>query len=95
MDKWPKSDKQGLGDQFVRAMDSVSANISEGYVRIHVKERLYFFSIATGSLEETIRHLRRARERNLVTQLESFTLFELIIKLSKGLDRLAKTQKPN
>ena len=92
MNTWSSADKNGLGDQFVRAMDSVSVNIAEGYARIHVKERLHFFSIAQGSLEETLRHLRRARDRDLETRLETFTLFELLVKLSKALDRLARTQ---
>jgi four helix bundle protein len=91
---WPSGHKAGLGDQITRAMDSISANIAEGYARVHVKERLHFFSIAQGSLEETLRHLRRARDRNLVTKLEAYTLFDLLVKLSKGLDRLGKTQTP-
>lgn len=49
---WPPSEKENLGDQLVRAADSIGANISEGYVRIHIKERLHFFSLAQGSVEE-------------------------------------------
>lgn len=59
VEKWPSIDKENLGDQITRSMDSISANLSEGYVRMHAKERLYFFSMARGSLEETLRHLRR------------------------------------
>jgi hypothetical protein len=61
---------------------------------MHVKERLHFFSIARGSLEESIRHLRRAKERNLVTALEVFTLYELMIKLSKAPEHFVETQTP-
>ncbi len=89
---WPSNERNNLGDQLARATDSIGANISEGYIRIHVKERLHFFSIAQGSLEESLFHLRAARERGLVTRLEAFTLSELFIKLSKGLEKLGKSQ---
>jgi four helix bundle protein len=94
VETWSRTNRFGLGDQFVRAIDSVSANIAEGYARMHVKERLHFFSIARGSLEESIRHLRRAKERNLVSALEAFTLYELMIKLSKSLEHFVETQTP-
>jgi len=89
---WPRTERENLGDQLVRATDSIGANISEGYVRIHIKERLNFFSIAQGSLEESLFHLRLARDRGLVTRLEAFTLSELLIKLSKALEELGKSQ---
>jgi four helix bundle protein len=82
---WPKAEKDRLGDQLVRAVDSIGANISEGYVRIHVKERLHFYSIAQGSLEESLFHIRRAHDRELFTRLEAFTASELLLKLSRAL----------
>jgi four helix bundle protein len=91
--EWPLTDKRTLGDQLVRAVDSISANIAEGYVRMHSKERLHFYSIARGSLEESIRHLRRARERALISRLEAYTLTGLLLKLSKGLDQLSGTKE--
>jgi len=82
---WPASEKDRLGDQLIRAIDSVGANISEGYVRIHVKERLHFYSMAQGSLEETLFHLRRARDQSLITRLEAFTVSELLLKLNRAI----------
>jgi len=89
---WPPYERKSLGDQLLRAVDSVGANISEGYVRVHVKERLHFFSLAQGSLEEALFHLRRARDRDLMTRLEAFTVSGLLIRLSKGLERLGEKQ---
>src|SRR5882762_6034629 len=89
---WPHYERETLGDQLLRAIDSIGANISEGYIRVHVKERLHFFSMAQGSLEESLFHLRRARDRGLITRLEAFTLSGLLIKLSKGLERLGQKQ---
>lgn len=92
VDAWPSHERAGLGDQVQRAIDSVGANITEGYVRVHVRERLNFFSMAQGSLEETLYHLRKARDRNLITRLEAFTLSGLTIRLSKGLQKLGDVQ---
>jgi four helix bundle protein len=89
---WPQYERERLGDQLFRAVDSIGANISEGHVRVHVKERLHFFSIAQGSLEEALFHLRRARDRGLVTRLEAFTVSGLLIRLSKGLEHLSEKQ---
>ena len=93
IDRWPGPAKKRLGDQLSRSVDSIGANISEGYVRIHVKERLHFFSIAKGSLEETVFHLRIARERGLIERLEAYTVSELLFKLSKAIDNLVEAQK--
>jgi four helix bundle protein len=40
--------KKIIGDQFIRAVDSVGANIAEGYARYHYldKVRFYYFSRA-------------------------------------------------
>src|SRR5579864_5657945 len=68
---WPLAEKAALGDQLVRSTDSIGENICEGYVRMHSKERIYFLSIAQGSLEEALFQLRRARERRLIPEWEA------------------------
>ena len=89
---WPANDRDRLGDQLLRSIDSIGVNIAEGYARFHVRERLHFYSIAQGSIEESIRHITRARHRGLLSPLESFTFFELLVKLSKSLDRFGDKQ---
>jgi len=49
----PKQFQYSAGDQFIRASDSVAANISEGYGRFSYKERLHYTRIARGSLYES------------------------------------------
>jgi four helix bundle protein len=89
---WPVSQKASLGDQWVRSTDSIGENISEGYARMHVKERLHFLSIANGSLEEALFQLRRARERQLLPEFEAKVLSGLFIRLSKGIWAFAAQQ---
>jgi len=92
IDAWPAQERADLGDQLRRSIDSVGANITEGYARAHVRERLNFFSMAQGSLEEVLYHVRKARGRNLFTRLEAYTLSGLLIRLSRGLQNLGYAQ---
>ncbi|MFH1427454.1 MAG: four helix bundle protein [Patescibacteria group bacterium] len=49
-------DKKIMGDQFIRATDSVGANITEGYFRYHYLERIRFYYISRASLAESCDH---------------------------------------
>ncbi len=51
--KWGYFSKGTVGKQLVKASDSVSANISEGFGRFHFKETRQFSYFARGSLYET------------------------------------------
>ncbi len=48
--------KKIVGDQFVRAVNSVGANIAEGYGRFHFKDKARFYYIARASMNEAIIH---------------------------------------
>jgi four helix bundle protein len=67
-EKWPVFAKRTVGGQFVRAADSIGANVAEGYGRYHYKENMNFCFYARGSLEETKCWLRRALKRKLVSE---------------------------
>ena len=64
----PDYEKYDLASQMRRASKSISANIAEGYGRFHYLEKLRFFSIARGSLEETWNHMITA---NLLGYIEN------------------------
>jgi four helix bundle protein len=65
---WSYFEKDTIGKQLVRAADSVSANISEGYGRYHFNDSKNFLYYARGSLYETNTWLKKARTRNLISQ---------------------------
>ena len=68
VESWRYFDKDTIGKQLVRSMDSVSANLSEGLGRFHYKEQKNFTYYARGSLFETRTWLSKASKRNLIEQ---------------------------
>ena len=63
---WDYFNKKSLGDQFVRAADSIALNIAEGYGRYHFKENKQFCWYARGSLFETKCVNQKAINRGLI-----------------------------
>ncbi|MDZ7795629.1 MAG: four helix bundle protein [Candidatus Marinimicrobia bacterium] len=51
-DRFPKKEMFSLTSQFRRAAISIAANICEGYKRKSKKDKLRFYNISQGSLEE-------------------------------------------
>jgi len=51
-EKIPKTETYGLVSQFRRAAVSIPANISEGYAKYGLKDKVRFYNIAQGSIEE-------------------------------------------
>ena len=49
---FPEDEKFALVPQFQRAAVSIAANIAEGYRKLSKADKLHFFNIAQGSLEE-------------------------------------------
>ena len=68
--KWDYFAKNTIGGQLVRAIDSIGANITEGYARYHLKEGLHFYYYARASLEETEYWQKRALDRKLIEDQE-------------------------
>ncbi len=89
--KWDYFAKDTLGKQLVKAADSISANIAEGYGRYHYKENKNFCYFARGSLEETKAWLRKSIRRNLIDQSKHEELFNIIKKLPMLLNSYIKS----
>ena len=68
VDGWSWFNKQALGLQWIRAADSIAANISEGYGRYSFKENARFCYYARGSLRESETWLTKVAERNLISE---------------------------
>lgn len=46
---WNQFERDTVGNQLVRAADSIGANTAEGYGRFHFAERIHFLYYARGS----------------------------------------------
>jgi four helix bundle protein len=66
---WPSFDLWTVGQQLVRAGDSVGANIAEGAGRWHGPDKRRLYIIARGSLYEVEHWLLRANARGLTNDL--------------------------
>ncbi len=64
--QWDHFQKDTLGKQLVRAVDSISANLSEAYGRYTFPDRKRFLYYARGSLCESINWINKAIARNLI-----------------------------
>ncbi len=79
--QWEPFTKATIGNQLVRAADSIGANIAEGCGRGSYQDNRRFIKIARGSLNETQHWLRRAFKRNLLTSQEIQELRKLVENL--------------
>ena len=91
---WDYFEKDTVGKQLVRAADSVSANLSEGFGRYHYKENINFSYYSRGSLYETKTWITKAHSRKLITdgEFEGFNiqLDSIGIKLNNYIKTIGK-----
>ena len=80
------------GDQMLQAIDSVGANIVEGYARYHFLERIRFYYISRASLSEGMDHwIDIGFERGIVAKEEHLTMFSIAKNLQIKLNGQIKT----
>lgn len=82
--------KHTIGEQFIRAIDSISANIAEGFGRFHRKDKIKFYYNARGSIYESLDWLEKCKHRKLVTEKQYQEIFEILIELPKEVNSLIK-----
>ena len=84
--KWEWFAKKTVGAQYVEAADSISANIAEGYGRYSFKENRQFCFYSRGSLLETKNWTTKAKNRNLITEIEYNELMDKLLSAHKMLN---------
>jgi four helix bundle protein len=88
---WDFFTKDTVGKQFVRAVDSIAANIAEGYGRHHYKENIHFCQYARGSVEETQTWIEKSANRGLIEKATARQLYREPNTLKKRLNAYIKT----
>ena len=92
---WESFAKNTVGQQLVRAADSIGANIAEGKGRRDYKDNKRFVRVAWGSLNETQHFLRRAYKRKLIRDEQVQKLKPLIAELAPSLNAYHQSITPN
>jgi four helix bundle protein len=88
---WDYFAKDTVGKQFVKATDSIAANIAEGYGRHHYKENMQFCHYARGSAEEAQTWIEKSASRGLVEKEAARQLYRDLDTLKKRLNAYIKT----
>ena len=95
--KWKSFEKDTVGKQLVKAVDSIGSNIAEGSGRGSYVDNKRFVKIARGSLFETKNWLNKAFRRELINETDNNKLLkiveELIPRLSAFINYLKKKCK--
>ncbi len=79
-----------IGNQFVRSIDSISANIAEGFGRYNKKEKIHFYRYSQGSIIESKDWNAKARARSLLKDEEDQYICDKLTKLPKEVNTLIK-----
>src|SRR6516164_1212988 len=88
---WDRFARETVGNQIVRAADSIGANIAEGTGRGSFQDNRRFVRTARASLYETRHWLRRAFTRGLLTSDQIKRTRPLIDNLSPMLNAYLKS----
>ncbi|WP_047444813.1 four helix bundle protein [Alistipes sp. ZOR0009] len=89
-ESFPKREDFCLTNQFRRAAISIAANIAEGYKKKGKLDKLRFFNMSQGSLEECRYYLILSKDLNYITEDEKGRLLELLNDSSRLLNSYCK-----
>jgi four helix bundle protein len=88
--KWESFAKRTVGQQFVEAVDSIPANIAEGFGRFFKKDKIKFYFYSIGSVKECFDWNEKSKVRNLLTKDEYEHIYQELQKLPEAINRLIK-----
>ena len=92
--KWDYFAKDTIGKQLVRAVDSIPANLSEGYGRYHYKESKNFGYYSRGSLFETKTWIEKAHNRGLTNDTDFIEIIKSVdiigVKLNNYINSIGR-----
>lgn len=92
---WNYFYRDTIGKQFVRAIDSISANIAEWFGRYNKSDKIRFYRISFGSLYESLDWNQKAYQRKLLTEEQYLFIFNELKKLPLAINTLIKITKSN
>jgi len=87
--------KKIWGDQRIRSVDSVGANVAEGYGRYHYLDKIKFYYNARGSLLEAKHWLDLGFERKIINQEQYLKMINCYKNITLGLNGLINSNYQN
>ena len=93
--KWDWLKKKILGAQWIESIDSIAANIAEGFGRYHKKDKIKFFYNSRGSLYESVYWTKKAFIRRFITKEEYNHILLELRKLPKEINNLIRLTSQN
>ena len=78
-DDWSIKAQRTIGYQIIRAADSISANLAEGFGRFTPADRKMFYRYARGSFEETKAWLRKAIRRKVIKEQREINGYKALV----------------
>lgn len=88
--QWDTFNKQTLGVQYQKAIDSIAGNVAEGFGRFYKKDKQRFYYFARGSLYESLHWTKKAWIRKLLTQEEHDQILRDLTLLPREINWLIK-----
>lgn len=85
---WDWFSKETVGVQWVKAVDSISANIAEGFGRYSKKDKVKFYRYAFGSVKESCDWNEKSRLRKLITLEQYQHVLKELQALPKEINQL-------
>jgi four helix bundle protein len=90
---FPKEEMFGIASQLRRAVVSITSNIAEGFSRESFKEKIYFYSMARGSLTEVQNQLLISRGVNYLKENDFVVIGEQTAVVHRLINALIKKSK--
>lgn len=87
---WGWLEKRTIGIQFICAIDSISANIAEGFGRYSKKDKVKFYYYSLGSVKECLDWNEKAWKRKLITKEQYEYILNQLLILPKEIHQLIK-----
>jgi four helix bundle protein len=87
---WDILARKTIGEQFIRSVDSISANIAEGFGRYFKKDKVHFYLYSRGSVYESLDWLQKAKTRKLLIDDQYNFILEKLKNLPREINSLIK-----
>lgn len=88
--RWDAFARFTIGKQFVESVDSISANIAEGFGRYTKPDKIRFYRYSYGSISEAISWIQKAHCRGLISNNEYSEIHSIFLRLQIEVHQLIK-----